>query len=375
VKNSVFNSIALVAVAANAQNPEDLKIIKAMVREAQAELMSGEGVIGLRNKSVDYHKASLGKTDRESMIKSMAFDLQCYYSDSLMSKLMKIDPNPYFTQAKMTERWSSLMGTRNFSTKEEVQTIIQFLFKSVQEEASIIAAQSHPESIESAEKQPIKDKQQIEEHAFKQSRAVFVANRTKYAKELNAVDRIIINITADWSYRLTPIEGGRFRINEGTDGGDIFSGIFSALPQSDYQKHFETGKNLHKWIMGLDGSTTSQAMAKLSTLVGKYYVLKGDAYQIVCDRDYPRDGKHVFEMFGSERYVGNTHSFLTFSCQSKTKVPPYRIAPTIARFTGFHLGKNRDGKTIIIPEIKIVWMYMGIPHSRNDGTSELIINY
>lgn len=133
MKNAMLVPIALIAIAGNAQTPEDLKIIREVVREVQKEL-TAEGMVGLKNKSMDYHKAAIGKKDRGSMIKCMAFDMQCHLIDSSMTESMKTNPYTYFTKPKLSERWMLLFETRSFSKPEDVQKLIQQITKSLQEE-------------------------------------------------------------------------------------------------------------------------------------------------------------------------------------------------------------------------------------------------
>lgn len=140
MRNAMFAPIALIAIAGNAQTPEDLKIIKEVVREVHKEL-TAEGLVGLRDKSMDYHKAATGKKDRASMIRCVAFDMQCHLIDSSMAESMKADPHPYFAKAKLSERWMPLFETRSLSKPEDIQKLIQQVTKSLQEETDKFLAE------------------------------------------------------------------------------------------------------------------------------------------------------------------------------------------------------------------------------------------
>jgi len=203
----------------------------------------------------------------------------------------------------------------------------------------------------------------------------FISKFRKSGKEIPIIDRLMLSATGKFASQLKEVGGGRYKISEGTEGDAIFQHFIATLGEDKTTKYFADLVLLHTLLQGLDGSSTKQAIAKLNSMIGKYIILPGDVFKIVADRDYPREGSTRFSMFGSERLVGDTYSPVTFHCYSKTKVPPYAIAPALVQIKGFTTGVNKGGKAIIIPEVQIQAIYSYLPGRANDGAAEFIINY
>ncbi len=146
------------------------------------------------------------------------------------------------------------------------------------------------------------------------------------------------------------IQGRRFKVNQ-TVAYDFMQDVLNNIPKQEYADLFP----MYKAIEGLDGSTTSAALMKCrSSFVGKYYVLQGDVFRIVADRDYPRAGLNRFSLFGNVQLVEGHYIGVNVHAISEERVPPYGMAPLLTQIIGFDLGKNRLGKTIIIPLVRVI---------------------
>lgn len=131
---------APITTTGDAQTSEGLNIIKAVVREVKNEYGRG-GMAGLMGKSIEHHRIATDKNDLASMIRFIAFDLQCHFLDKSFCESNKVDLNPYFTEAKMSERWVPIFKNVGLTDVHEMQKIIRHLSKLVQEETAKILSE------------------------------------------------------------------------------------------------------------------------------------------------------------------------------------------------------------------------------------------
>jgi hypothetical protein len=149
----------------------------------------------------------------------------------------------------------------------------------------------------------------------------------------------------------------------------VFQHILNQIQDSQYVDRV----SLYKSMEGLDGTTTLEALARDRKLyIGRYYVLQGDVFQIQADRDYPREGQNQFSAFGRVNLVGDYYVSVNVDCISTEKVPPYSSAPILGRIMDFRLGRNRAGKAIIVPVVRVVAV-VSPSHCCGDP-DEIIIN-
>jgi hypothetical protein len=98
----------------------------------------------------------------------------------------------------------------------------------------------------------------------------------------------------------------------------------------------------------------------------------GDVFQIQSDRDYPVEGRNEFSMFGNVNFTDTYHIPVNVLCISAEKVPPYRLSPVLGKIVDFKLGKNRMGKSIIIPVVDVLAVLGTQPYT--NANEEVIIN-
>ena len=169
--------------------------------------------------------------------------------------------------------------------------------------------------------------------------------------------------------QLRVIRGRRYKVLNPGVGDEILQSMLEKIPQ----KQMVDLIAMYRVIDGTDGSTTLQALAKSkASFVGKYFMLKGDVFQIQSDRDYPVEGRNEFSMFGNVNFTDTYHIPVNVLCISAEKVPPYRLSPVLGKIVDFKLGKNRMGKSIIIPVVDVVALLGTQPYT--NANEEVIIN-
>ncbi len=192
------------------------------------------------------------------------------------------------------------------------------------------------------------------------------AAQRKASQEGAAFRAIKTNIAAKYSVQLQKGSGRKFGVNQ-MAAMEWLQQVLNKVPKEDLVDLI----SMYKAMEGFDGSTTAEALLKCQrSFVGKFYVLQGDVFQIQATRDYPRIGENEFMLFGNV----NLPPFIpvNVSATSKEKVPPYRIAPMLARIVGFGKGETRGGKTIIVPEVEIIIVVSG--SSFTTDVSDVIVN-
>jgi hypothetical protein len=165
------------------------------------------------------------------------------------------------------------------------------------------------------------------------------------------------------------IHGRRFRVPQ-TRSLVILQHILDQIPRSSLVVNMIP---FYRALDGSDGSTTLQAVERLRALyIGKYYMLQGDVFKIQADRDYPHDGLYQFMVFGQVLFADNYYIPVNVDCASAERVPPYGVAAILGKITGFSMSKNRVGKTIIVPEVRVI--AVAAPSSCCGDPDEIIIN-
>jgi len=169
--------------------------------------------------------------------------------------------------------------------------------------------------------------------------------------------------------QLRVIHGRRYKVLNPGVGDEILQSMLDKIPP----KQMVDLIAMYQAIDGTDGSTTLQALAKSkASFVGKYFMLQGDVFQIQSDRDYPVEGLNEFSMFGQVNFTDNYYIPVNVLCISAEKVPPYQLSPVLGKIVDFKLGKNKMGKSIIIPVVDVVAVLGTQPYTNQD--EEIIIN-
>jgi hypothetical protein len=192
------------------------------------------------------------------------------------------------------------------------------------------------------------------------------AGPTQAEQDEAALLAIEKHISAKYGSHVKPIHGRRFSTNQRA-AEDWLQELLDKVPKRD----FVDLVSMYTAIGGFDGSTTQEALAKCQrSFVGKYYMLQGDVFQIQADRDYPRDGENKFMLFGLVNLPPSMP--VNVAAMSDEKVPPYSLSPMLTKIVGFNLGTNRGGKSIIVPEVKVVAAVSS--SSFMDNPSDIVIS-
>jgi hypothetical protein len=77
-------------------------------------------------------------------------------------------------------------------------------------------------------------------------------------------------------------------------------------------------------------------------------------------------------VFGQVLFAEDYYIPVNVDCTSNERVPPYGIAAILSKITGFGVSKNRFGKTIIVPEVRVI--AVAAPSSCCGDSEEIIIN-
>jgi predicted small lipoprotein YifL len=188
----------------------------------------------------------------------------------------------------------------------------------------------------------------------------------KAEEERSSLLAIKQHISHSYGSHIKLIRGQRFSADQ-TVALDWLQELLNRVPKRESVDLVD----MYKTIGGFDGSTTSEALAHCQqSFVGKYYMLQGDVFQIQADRDYPRDGKNEFMLFGQVNLPPSMP--VNVGATSQEKVPPYTMSPMLTQIVGFDLGKNRRGESIIIPLVKVVVVVSATSFS--DDPSEIVIS-
>lgn len=122
MKKAMFVPIALIAVAGNAQTPEDLNLLKATVLEGY-KIFPEEGLSGLKDKSEKFFKEAIANKSRTAMVRCITFEFFCYSFDSSV-----------FTMKKLSDRSAVVFNAIGFTDSDSVNKLISFIAKSTSDE-------------------------------------------------------------------------------------------------------------------------------------------------------------------------------------------------------------------------------------------------